>query len=235
VKLSLCLNEDVRRSGRINPSFLDLGTSFRWVVSFTPLPLYPRGNSPPYPLGRRLGGPQSRSGRHGGLKTLASTGIRTPTPWLSRALAPLKSKLKKPANNETNSMRASRGRGGLLTIAVLLSGLRETHRGDAFAFQLQRSLQLKKGDVVREIVGAEAAGHHPNHVHSLFTTWSTDVQVKCQLVSILHQLSTKLYRRKGTWIYTSTHSWPSALVGFEWSASHPSRFTLWWNTELAIV
>jgi hypothetical protein len=29
------------------------------VVSFTPLPLYPRGKSPRYPLDRRLGGPQN--------------------------------------------------------------------------------------------------------------------------------------------------------------------------------
>jgi hypothetical protein len=33
------------------------------VVSFTPRPLYPRGKSPRYLLDRRLGGPQSRSGR----------------------------------------------------------------------------------------------------------------------------------------------------------------------------
>jgi hypothetical protein len=33
------------------------------VVSFTPQPLYPQGKSPWYPLDRRLGGPQSRSGR----------------------------------------------------------------------------------------------------------------------------------------------------------------------------
>jgi hypothetical protein len=35
------------------------------VVSFTPRPLYPQGKSPWYPLERRLGGPQSRSGRDG--------------------------------------------------------------------------------------------------------------------------------------------------------------------------
>jgi hypothetical protein len=35
------------------------------VVSFTPQPLYPQGNCPWYPLGRRLGGCQSRSGRGG--------------------------------------------------------------------------------------------------------------------------------------------------------------------------
>jgi hypothetical protein len=35
------------------------------VVSFTPRPLYPQGKSPWYPLDRRLGGPQSRSGRGG--------------------------------------------------------------------------------------------------------------------------------------------------------------------------
>jgi hypothetical protein len=50
-------------SGCIEPHILDLGTSWRWVVSFTPRPLYLRGNRPPYPLDRRFGGPQSRSGR----------------------------------------------------------------------------------------------------------------------------------------------------------------------------
>jgi hypothetical protein len=39
----------------------DLGTRWRWVVIFTPRPLYPQGKSPWYPLG----GAQSRSG-HGG-------------------------------------------------------------------------------------------------------------------------------------------------------------------------
>jgi hypothetical protein len=38
-----------------DPHFLDLGTSWRWMVSFTPLTLYPRENSPRYPLNRRLG------------------------------------------------------------------------------------------------------------------------------------------------------------------------------------
>jgi hypothetical protein len=76
VKLSLCLTnqalcrEGVWRSGRIDPYF-DLGTSWRWVVSFTPLPLYPRGKRLRYPLVRRLGGPQSRSGRHGEVQILA--------------------------------------------------------------------------------------------------------------------------------------------------------------------
>jgi hypothetical protein len=49
-------------SGCIGPHFLDLGTSWRLVVSFTLLPLYPRRKSRRYPLDRRLGGPQSRSG-----------------------------------------------------------------------------------------------------------------------------------------------------------------------------
>jgi hypothetical protein len=35
------------------------------VVSFTPRSLYLQGNSPWYPMDRRLGGPQSRSGRGG--------------------------------------------------------------------------------------------------------------------------------------------------------------------------
>jgi hypothetical protein len=35
------------------------------VVSFTPRPLYLQGKSHQYPLDRKLGGPQSRSGRGG--------------------------------------------------------------------------------------------------------------------------------------------------------------------------
>jgi hypothetical protein len=57
--------------------------SRRWVVNFTPRPLHPRGKSPPrYPLDRRLGGPQKRSGlsRHcEEEKILEPTGTRTPT------------------------------------------------------------------------------------------------------------------------------------------------------------
>jgi hypothetical protein len=52
-------------SGGIAPRFLDLGTRWRLAVSFTPRSLYPQRKSPCYPLDRRLGGPQSRSGRGG--------------------------------------------------------------------------------------------------------------------------------------------------------------------------
>jgi hypothetical protein len=50
-------------SGGIAPLILDLGTKWMWVVSFTPRPLYRQGKSPWYPLDKRMGGPQSRSGR----------------------------------------------------------------------------------------------------------------------------------------------------------------------------
>jgi hypothetical protein len=49
----------------IDPHFIDVGTSWRWLVSFTPLPIYPRIKSTRYPLDRGLGGPQYRSGRRG--------------------------------------------------------------------------------------------------------------------------------------------------------------------------
>jgi hypothetical protein len=52
-------------SGGITPRILDLGTRWRSVVSFTHRPLYPQGKNAWYPLDRRLGGPQSRSGRCG--------------------------------------------------------------------------------------------------------------------------------------------------------------------------
>jgi len=40
----------------IAPSFFDLGTRWRWVVSFTPRLLNPRGKSSWYRLVRRVGG-----------------------------------------------------------------------------------------------------------------------------------------------------------------------------------
>jgi hypothetical protein len=52
VKLSLCLinyalsHEDVWGSRCIHPPILDLGTSWRQVVSFTARSLYPRGKDP---------------------------------------------------------------------------------------------------------------------------------------------------------------------------------------------
>jgi hypothetical protein len=66
VKLSPVLrHEGVWGSRCIDPQFLDLSFNCRWVVSFTPLPLYHRGKGPRYPLDRRLGGPQSQPGRCG--------------------------------------------------------------------------------------------------------------------------------------------------------------------------
>jgi hypothetical protein len=40
------------REWRYSSTVLDLDTRWRWVVSFTPLSLYPRGRSPWYPLHR---------------------------------------------------------------------------------------------------------------------------------------------------------------------------------------
>jgi hypothetical protein len=48
-------------------------------MNFMPRPLYPWGKSLRYPLDRRLGGPQSRSGRRGEEKILDPTRIPTPT------------------------------------------------------------------------------------------------------------------------------------------------------------
>jgi hypothetical protein len=47
------------------PRILNLGTRWRWVVDFMPRPLHPRGKSPRYPLDRKVGGPQIRSGQSG--------------------------------------------------------------------------------------------------------------------------------------------------------------------------
>jgi len=62
--LRFCTCRTAHRGSRgINLFFLDHGTRWRWVVSVTPRPLFtPRGKTR-YPLYRRLGGPQDRSGR----------------------------------------------------------------------------------------------------------------------------------------------------------------------------
>jgi hypothetical protein len=69
-KVVLCLTKRLAMKtywckGGTVPRILDLGTRWGWVVSFMPPLLYPQGKSPRYPLDRRLGGPQSRSGRGG--------------------------------------------------------------------------------------------------------------------------------------------------------------------------
>jgi hypothetical protein len=51
-------HEGVGGSGCIDIHFLDLGTSWRWVINFTPHSLYTLEKSPRYPLDRRLRGPR---------------------------------------------------------------------------------------------------------------------------------------------------------------------------------
>jgi hypothetical protein len=58
------------------PTFSWPHSSWRWVVSFTPRPLYPRGKSPWFPLDKRLGGPQNWSGRLGEEKILDRIGAQ---------------------------------------------------------------------------------------------------------------------------------------------------------------
>jgi hypothetical protein len=69
VKLSLCLtkHQDMKTywGGGIAPCILDLGTRRRRVIIFMPRPLYPQGKITRYPLDRRLGRLQNRSGRGG--------------------------------------------------------------------------------------------------------------------------------------------------------------------------
>jgi hypothetical protein len=61
-------------SGCIDPHFLDLGTSWGEGSVLRPGRFTPE-KGPRYPLYRRLGGPQSRSGRHGVVKILEPTGL----------------------------------------------------------------------------------------------------------------------------------------------------------------
>jgi hypothetical protein len=67
VKLSLNIealrHEGICGNGCIDRHFLDLGTSWRWVVRFTPRQPYTQVRSLGYPLDRRLGGHQRWPGQ----------------------------------------------------------------------------------------------------------------------------------------------------------------------------
>jgi hypothetical protein len=63
----------------LNTTIRDLGTRWKWVVSFTPLLLYPWRNSLWYPLDRRLIRPQSLCCHYGEEKNLAPSRNQTPT------------------------------------------------------------------------------------------------------------------------------------------------------------
>jgi hypothetical protein len=77
VSLSSIKNYDEWRNGGITPRIpnLDIRSRCSRPDLFTPGERAPR-----YPLDRRLGGPQNRSGRRGEEKILDPTGTRTPTP-----------------------------------------------------------------------------------------------------------------------------------------------------------
>jgi hypothetical protein len=59
---------------RYSSIILEIGSRWRWVVSFRSRPFYLREKIPRYPFNRRLGGPQSRSGLCGEEKSLALPG-----------------------------------------------------------------------------------------------------------------------------------------------------------------
>jgi hypothetical protein len=65
----------------VEPRFLDLSTSWRWVVSFTPRPLYPR-----YPLDKRFVDPRASLYDMEKWK-FDLTGTRTPTPPVVQPIA----------------------------------------------------------------------------------------------------------------------------------------------------
>jgi hypothetical protein len=79
----------------MEPHILDLGTSWRWVVNFTPPPALPPGKSPLYPLNKRLGGPpvwttwgrenswlyRNSNCKHSVFHAVASRLVRYPDSW----------------------------------------------------------------------------------------------------------------------------------------------------------
>jgi hypothetical protein len=72
---------------RYSSTTLDLGSEYRWAVSFTPRPFYPREERPRHPLDRGLGGePAWTASRRE--KYLAPAENRIRLTWLKRCGTP---------------------------------------------------------------------------------------------------------------------------------------------------
>jgi hypothetical protein len=110
-------------SGGIAPRILDIGTRWRWVVSFTLRPLYPQEKIPWYSLDRSLDGPQSRS-EHGGEEKEfpAPAGTRTPDHPAYNTLYILR-------NNRNHNHRLS---GGLSSSVVPLCSANTANTSSVF-------------------------------------------------------------------------------------------------------
>jgi hypothetical protein len=70
VNLSLCLTRHQARkvyweNGSTTPCILDLDTKWRWVLSFTPRPLYPQGKNALYSFNKESGWAPEPSGGSG--------------------------------------------------------------------------------------------------------------------------------------------------------------------------
>jgi hypothetical protein len=76
------------REWRCSFGIFYLCTRWTLMVSFTALPLYPRKKSAQYWLDRRLGGPESRSGRSGEEKNFLPLSVNQSSISLSSSLLP---------------------------------------------------------------------------------------------------------------------------------------------------
>jgi hypothetical protein len=88
------------------------------VVSFTLRPLYPREKNPRYPLYRRLGGLQSRSGRLGEVKILDPYGDSNSNPSVVQPVASRYTDYTIPATLTTQNWNLGRTAGGHSTYTV---------------------------------------------------------------------------------------------------------------------
>jgi hypothetical protein len=76
VNLSVYLIKHYMGEWRYSSTIPDLDIRWRWIVSFTPRPLYPQRKNPGYPLDMRLGGPHGQFGCCGNEEKFAPVGNR---------------------------------------------------------------------------------------------------------------------------------------------------------------
>jgi hypothetical protein len=191
------------------------------VVSFTPRPLYSHGKSPWYPLDRRLGGPQSRSGRGGEEKNSQPLpGLETPiiqpiaqryTTELSQQLSRLILRIKKFPLTEFVPKRSVICRvdvhiGKLVLLSKFMSG-NGSHEGRAAGLtrswaQESRSGEASGAQQILGLQGMELASRGVRFQNSRALLWRWSLQ----------EMDVLLWR-------------PSGVMEKYVMASHPFKYT----------
>jgi hypothetical protein len=143
------------------------------VVSVTSRPLYLQGKSLRYPWDRRLGGPQSRSGRYGEVNILDPTGSQTPTPQSSsQYLLTILTELSRFKIDQDWNIKQEANLSQISLLNFFIIFIRGMHRSCVsarFNWKVTSRILIKSGTNIRLCTTYEEI----NFINSEITIWRT--------------------------------------------------------------